>query len=262
MTSNLQMMKAPMKRNHAPSRRQFVRTFAMGSVTTLVGAPWVGTLVATLLVEDRACAATNGQMSIQVSNFPALLQEFGSVRISVNPIDGSSPVGSFYPVIITRGTGDSFFAVSSSCTHRGCIVAAFNGDTISCPCHGSEFAMDGTVTKGPAGSNLTRYQLSYDGLDTLKITVPGLGYSITRYTLEAGAGPRVRLEFPTFNQVGYEVRFRETAGGPWTVVPFALTLGGPANNTVITGDGNTKAVFAERTTATGFYAIAIVVKEV
>src|SRR6185369_7783940 len=51
MTSNLQMMKAPMKRNHAPSRRQFVRTFAMGSVTTLVGAPWVGTLVATLLVE-------------------------------------------------------------------------------------------------------------------------------------------------------------------------------------------------------------------
>ena len=41
------------------------------------------------------------------------------------------------------------FALSTVCTHLGCIVKK-DGAEFSCPCHGSKFALDGAVTKGPA----------------------------------------------------------------------------------------------------------------
>jgi cytochrome b6-f complex iron-sulfur subunit len=44
---------------------------------------------------------------------------------------------------------DGVYAVSTVCTHLGCIVKE-NGRGFACPCHGSTFARDGTVTKGPA----------------------------------------------------------------------------------------------------------------
>lgn len=45
--------------------------------------------------------------------------------------------------------GDGVFAVSRICTHLGCIVKP-ESDGFHCPCHGSRFALDGKVTKGPA----------------------------------------------------------------------------------------------------------------
>jgi cytochrome b6-f complex iron-sulfur subunit len=50
-------------------------------------------------------------------------------------------------------------AVSLVCTHLGCIVAeSENG--FACPCHGSRFATDGQVTKGPAPRGLRWLQVS------------------------------------------------------------------------------------------------------
>jgi Rieske Fe-S protein len=45
--------------------------------------------------------------------------------------------------------GEGVYAVSTVCTHLGCIVKK-EASGFSCPCHGSKFAPDGTVTKGPA----------------------------------------------------------------------------------------------------------------
>jgi cytochrome b6-f complex iron-sulfur subunit len=60
---------------------------------------------------------------------------------------------------IVINTGDeNFVALSSRCTHSGCTVnysAASNN--LPCPCHGSLFAINGSVLNGPASSNLSTF---------------------------------------------------------------------------------------------------------
>jgi len=57
------------------------------------------------------------------------------------------------PVAIVRDRADptAIIAVNSSCPHRSCTVKWDNeASQFACPCHGSTFAPDGTVTKSPA----------------------------------------------------------------------------------------------------------------
>jgi nitrite reductase/ring-hydroxylating ferredoxin subunit len=70
---------------------------------------------------------------------------------------------------------DGFAVLAAVCTHLGCIVAP-GPEGFDCPCHGSKFARDGRVVRGPAPSALTWFALSLapDGqlvVDTRK-TVP------------------------------------------------------------------------------------------
>lgn len=52
------------------------------------------------------------------------------------------------------------FAQSAVCTHLGCITRPNVGeDGFFCPCHGSRFALDGTVLEGPAPEPLTHFRL-------------------------------------------------------------------------------------------------------
>jgi nitrite reductase/ring-hydroxylating ferredoxin subunit len=48
---------------------------------------------------------------------------------------------------------DGIHAISTVCTHLGCIVKP-NAEGFECPCHGSRFAHDGSVTRGPAPTAL------------------------------------------------------------------------------------------------------------
>lgn len=44
---------------------------------------------------------------------------------------------------------EGVYAISLVCTHLGCIIKP-SAAGFDCPCHGSRFAHDGTVIKGPA----------------------------------------------------------------------------------------------------------------
>jgi cytochrome b6-f complex iron-sulfur subunit len=55
---------------------------------------------------------------------------------------------------------DGFRALSSVCTHLGCVTRYQPGEeTIACPCHGSRFSLDGEVLSGPAPRPLRWLQM-------------------------------------------------------------------------------------------------------
>lgn len=58
--------------------------------------------------------------------------------------------------------GEGVFAISTVCTHLGCIVKT-SAAGFDCPCHGSGFTKDGTVRKGPAPKPLPWLKVSKDG---------------------------------------------------------------------------------------------------
>ncbi len=65
----------------------------------------------------------------------------------------------FHGGVITVREGGHLRVLSSQCTHLGCRIRTLRDGRLQCPCHGSEFATDGTVLKGPAGKPLP--QLSH-----------------------------------------------------------------------------------------------------
>src|SRR5688572_28896468 len=127
------------------TRRDFVKVLWFGAASSsLFGKPWLAAAVA---APSPAAATGVGVLHININDFPALQNANGSVRLAL-----SNPQVAHYPLLINRGTGNQFFALSTQCTHQGCVVAPFSaaaGASV-CPCHGSRYSISGAVIWGPA----------------------------------------------------------------------------------------------------------------
>ena len=237
------------------ARRRFIKTFALGTAfSTGLGKIWRASVLADI------APSSPGLLRVKLSDYPALLDDYGSVRLGLNPIDNPhGPLGFFYPILVNHHFGSTYYAMSTFCSHAGCIVPPFNeGDGgIICPCHGSGYWIDGGLLNGPASNPLIQYPVSFDGVGTLTVEVPGLGYCVSSSLVQGDDTPRFRLACPTFENAEYEVWFRERVSDEWGVIAFALSAGGLADQLSFFGDGAPAAVFVDRTTATGFYSIAI-----
>ena len=66
------------------------------------------------------------------------------------------------PVLVRRGAGGAYVALLAECTHQGCQPDPV-GDRLVCPCHGSEFDLEGAVLEGPADRPLPRYRTRVEG---------------------------------------------------------------------------------------------------
>jgi len=67
-------------------------------------------------------------------------------------------------IIVSQPTSNSFAATSAVCTHAGCTVGYSTlGPKLQCPCHGSQYQLDGTVIVGPAVVNLVAYTTAVAG---------------------------------------------------------------------------------------------------
>jgi Rieske Fe-S protein len=72
--------------------------------------------------------------------------------------------------LISRTSASAFSAIDAVCTHEGCTITGFAGDTYVCPCHGSRYSLNGQVTGGPARASLRRYNATFtDGVVTIAL---------------------------------------------------------------------------------------------
>jgi Rieske Fe-S protein len=77
---------------------------------------------------------------------------------------GGGKVFARQKVVVTQPAAGEFKAFTATCTHQSCTVSKVENNTISCPCHGSEYsAQDGSVTSGPAPRALAAKDIQVEG---------------------------------------------------------------------------------------------------
>ncbi|MEU5081982.1 MULTISPECIES: FAD-dependent oxidoreductase [Streptomyces] len=83
----------------------------------------------------------------------------GSVA-DLAPGDGTLVRSGGERLAVHRDEEGALHAVSARCTHLGCLVSFNRAERAwECPCHGSRFAVDGSVLQGPAVKPLERREL-------------------------------------------------------------------------------------------------------
>src|ERR1041385_1382230 len=222
-------------------RRKFLKFVTFGTATSVLGGRlWQREVLAYCEpIPDQP----QGIFKVRVSDYPALLQSFGSVRIGVNPlVDGDPfPNGNFYPILINRDEAGKFYALDCECRHQSCVVPPFDPaqQSIQCQCHGSQYWIDGSVLSGPTTAPLGEYKSEFDGADTLTIHIPCWAFQINASVLPGGPTSRIKIDFYANPNVTYEVSFRQQLENPWTGVSFATTPTGAANqNSLLGADEN------------------------
>jgi Rieske Fe-S protein len=107
------------------------------------------------------------QLILPLADYPALAEVGGWMR--------DRPDGASHDIIVIRvGSGETaadFASLTAKCTHAGCSVN-YNDSLMRlvCPCHGSQYDLDGSNLQGPAIQPLTAYPVEVAG-GVLTITV-------------------------------------------------------------------------------------------
>jgi cytochrome b6-f complex iron-sulfur subunit len=134
---------------------------------------FLGTLSAPVLAACAVCMAGCGKSG--ESGGGGVVGGAANFTVDLNTsimAIGSSLVQS--GVIVVRlaagNTPSSFTAVQVACTHEGTAINYNSGQTkFVCPNHGSTFSTSGSVTLGPATSNLKVYNIAINGT-TMTVT--------------------------------------------------------------------------------------------
>ncbi len=121
-----------------------------------------GNVIVHLFAGDRVFPPlANGSIVFALADYPALQNEGGVVI--------GHPDGLPAPMAVTRSSA-GVLALSALCTHLGCTVQPAAGGILHCPCHGSQFGLDGALLTGPATSPLPRFPANVDqGTVTISI---------------------------------------------------------------------------------------------
>ncbi len=136
------------------TRREFMTTSLLASAGVCLGA--LGSSGCEKQGEASTVAPEAGTVTVDPATKPALEATGGSIILEVDGVDDS--------ILLVRRKDDSYVAVSRKCTHLGCKVKySLDDDELVCPCHGSRFAADGSVTHGPAKTPLPSYPVALEG---------------------------------------------------------------------------------------------------
>lgn len=108
------------------NRRTFLR-LAVAAIVSIIGIVW-----------NKFTMNHVRQMERTVRSFP------------LNKNKTVAFVGDFIVINKNKPT----IVLSAKCTHLGCTINKAENGRLLCPCHGSEFDLEGKVIKGPAYKNL------------------------------------------------------------------------------------------------------------
>ena len=136
------------------TRRAFLQKVEAGALA-ISGVAGIGRIALPVLL--TACGgARYAASSIEGNRIAVDRTEFGAGDAALVEVPGSD-----LPVHVRRRTDGTFAALSTRCMHQGCQVDRA-GDRFICPCHGSEYSIEGEVLKGPTERPLLRYRTSAD----------------------------------------------------------------------------------------------------
>jgi Rieske Fe-S protein len=94
------------------------------------------------------------KLSIDLDQVPKLKEIGGQTTIKLMHED----------LLIIRDSEKTIRIFNAHCTHKGCLVKYSAKDNrINCPCHGSQYDMNGNVLKGPAPRSLQAHAGEIDG---------------------------------------------------------------------------------------------------
>jgi Rieske Fe-S protein len=137
-----------MEREHA-SRRDVVKA-GLAAVAALAcdGCGLFGSRKPDVVIEPA-----DGLIDLGKGRSATLLRVEGSLL--VRPGAGADKI------VVVHGRDGNLYAVTSVCTHKGCDVL-YDKDLghLRCPCHGSEYSLDGHNIKGPAKRPLKPYNVT------------------------------------------------------------------------------------------------------
>ena len=128
------------------TRRKFVKHTAMASA---------GTVCLGLVVTSCAPYAY-GTHIVEKDRIRIPKAEFGKKRFLI-----IKPAGLRTSVLLSKLSENNFSALLMECTHKQCTVNP-TGEKLICPCHGSEFDLEGNVVKSPAEKPLTSFKVTQD----------------------------------------------------------------------------------------------------
>ncbi len=106
------------------------------------------------------CTVNANTLVLPLAEHPELQAVGGLLILSDSRY--SDPICQNNELVVAQVSEGTFAAFSASCTHACCTVSADNGG-FSCPCHGSQFTLDGQVSRGPARSALPSIPVCFDG---------------------------------------------------------------------------------------------------
>lgn len=141
------------------SRRDFIKRSALGVVA---GSAALSTVNLQAFAKSTAAKAvfrrSGDDVVVKLSENASLDKSGGSLKVNDE-------------LILIRKSESEFIAVRTICTHKGCDVELV-GTKFVCPCHGSEYTLDGKVTEGPAKQDLKTFETMFDsdkGTVTIKM---------------------------------------------------------------------------------------------
>jgi nitrite reductase/ring-hydroxylating ferredoxin subunit len=132
------------------SRREFIKKSALGIAAG-------GAILSSIDIANLAAESAYGKITRLGNDIVVNLKD--AKNSALQKVGGSIFLDDDNMLIRTSQT--QFAAVSLICKHKGCTVE-LTGNKFVCPCHGSEYDINGKVTEGPAKKNLDTYPVVYD----------------------------------------------------------------------------------------------------